>query len=345
MDLILENNAGESYSLMVPYNLDLSIGGTNDFELELDPESLQLMKNIGIGTRIYVPGEEYGGIVSDVRTSTSTNKIFLRGLTWRGILAKHIIIPPNGEDYYVTPDYSYLHVDIYDVLRSIGLSTKFIVDPDPHEWQIITDGYRFDRYINAADGLQKMCEYGGHKLVIAYIPYKDEYRWDKPRREIISTPGYISIGSITARHVSDPLEISQDSKIDFHSRDYRMGVNHLICLGTGKLKDRVVEHLYADSSGNISQTQSLFGMDEVAEVFENPTAESDTLISTGTERFKSLLNYKSFTAEAKYIDDINLDIGDTITGKDLITGAVVTKPIREKIVKITDGIATVSYTL
>jgi hypothetical protein len=33
------------------------------------------------------------------------------------------------------------------------------------------------------------------------------------------------------------------------------GVNHLICLGSGELQNRIVVHLYVDADGNISQTQ------------------------------------------------------------------------------------------
>ena len=38
--------------------------------------------------------------------------------------------------------------------------------------------------------------------------------------------------------------------------------NHLICLGSGELKNRIVLHFYADERGNISTTQTLFGIDE-----------------------------------------------------------------------------------
>ena len=75
-------------------------------------------------------------------------------------------------------------------------------------------------------------------------------------------------------------------------------MNHLICLGSGQLEERLVVHLYADTNGTISQTQTQFGIDEICATYEYSTIETEEeLIQEGIGRFESL----------KASDEINID--------------------------------------
>lgn len=345
MDVILQTDYGSGQILGVnaPYDMDLSIGGTNDFQLSLGyeewasiPEAREEWETVGGGIVIYVPGEEYGGYVQDIEGSTSTQKIYLRGLTWRGVLDKHIIKPPDGNAYTVTGK---LEEIVEQLLAYATLS----------QYEVVGDGstptvtYTFGRYVTLLDGIEKMLAENGYKLAISYDQSQGRYEIYMGGVRYYASTAKVIVQCVPALNYGSEIEISQDAKMDFSNRDYRRGVNHLVCLGEGQLKNRVVVDLYADRNGNISQTQSLFGIDEIAETFENVNADQSMLIEQGTARLKTLLNYKKFTVEAKYIDNINLGIGDTITGKDYITGTVVTKPIKQKVVKIQNGIATVEY--
>ena len=77
---------------------------------------------------------------------------------------------------------------------------------------------------------------------------------------------------------SSEYEYDSDSDIDFKVKICRNGVNHLICLGKGELKDRMVIHLYVDSAGNVGQTQYYKGIDEVEAVYDSSGAEQDDLL-------------------------------------------------------------------
>jgi len=154
--------------------------------------------------------------------------------------------------------------------------------------------------------------------------------------------GYVAVQAVKAGQYGDDIEYSQDSMINFSSVNNQMGVNHLICLGTGELRDRVVVDLYADTAGNISQTQTIAGIDEITEVFENTGAELENLIETGTNRLEDLLSKNTFTAAIKRVEN-ELYIGDIITGQDYITGNRVTRPISRKIVKRTRGALSIDY--
>jgi hypothetical protein len=121
-----------------------------------------------------------------------------------------------------------------------------------------------------------------------------------------------------------------------------MGVNHLVCLGTGELKDRIVIDLYADEEGNISESQTITGIDEITEIYDSSGAERETLLESGKDRLKELLNKKSFTSEVKKVNG-ELYIGDIVTGSDYITGNTVTKPIVQKLVKRENGNLSIDY--
>lgn len=315
MDLILATSGGvEERFITDP--LDMDLGQTNDFQITVSYGTYQ--NDLTAGKRIYVPDTEYGGIIKTVKTSTNTDEIFLSGYTWRGYLAKRIISPPSGEDYYIAD--GELNQIIGDLVR-----IPYFYTPDISTG--VTVRYQFKRYTTVLEGLKEMLASVGYRLKIAYTQTQ--------------AGGYVSITAVPAITYND--EFSQDSGINFFSEDYQMGVNHLICLGTGELKNRIVVHLYADRNGNISQTQSITGIDEIVQIFDSPSSEREQLIEQGTERFKTLLNYKSFTAELKsdYLPD--LAIGDKVSGRDYITGNAVTAPIEQKVIKIENGVFSAQY--
>lgn len=320
MELILATSDGRELCTVWD-DIDFDIGGENNFELALDYPSWNA--DFKQGALLYVPGTEYGGIIKDVEGMTETDQIFVRGYTWRGYLAHRIVEPPSGADYKTVS--GELNAVIAEVIGG-SLGSLFVVsDTDTG----VTVTYRFNRYVTVNDGLTAMLATKGYRLDIQYVQTE--------------TGGYVQIQALPEGNYGSDIEISQDSRLNFTSRDYRMGVNHLICLGIGELAARTVIHLYADANGNISQTQTITGLNEIVEVFDNPGADSEVLLTTGTERFKTLLNFKSFQAALKDVDDLDLYLGDTFTGRDYITGNVVTKPIVEKIVKRENGLFTVDY--
>ena len=313
MDLILATSDGREERFLTE-DIDIDVGQTNDFVLSCSYGTWQ--GDIEKGKLIYVPGTEYGGIIRGIKTATNTGKIEVSGLTWRGFLTKRFIIPPAGQDYYIASG------DINDVLRELVRVTNYIT---PLGSAGVTVNYQFPRYVDIDTGLRGMLATVGYRLDIRYIQ--------------TLTGGYVLVQAVQAGDYG--TEYSNDSLIDF-SADDQMGVNHLICLGTGELRNRLVVHLYADTQGNISETQTIFGIDEVTEVFENSGAERDTLIETGTKRLKELIGKKTFTAAVKQIDE-ELYLGDTVSGVDYITGVEVTKPITDKIVKINQGKMSIDY--
>lgn len=73
-------------------NIDFEVGADeadsiNDFEIELKRWNWD--GSIRYGTRVFSPNTEYGGIVREISTDTSTNVIRAKGDTWRGMMTKN----------------------------------------------------------------------------------------------------------------------------------------------------------------------------------------------------------------------------------------------------------------
>ncbi len=316
MDMILATSDGQEVCV-VDYDFDFDIGDTNDFQVNSSYASW--IPEIAIGDLIYIPGTEIGGIIKNISSATNTGNIYLKGYTWRGYLEKRIIRPPTGSDYYVA------NGELNNIIRSLVDIPIFVVPQINTGIYVI---YQFERYCSVLDGLEKMLRTVNCRLDIQYIQTE--------------TGGYVQIQAVKSGMYGGTIEYSQDSMIDFNSTDDQMGVNHLICLGKGELKDRLVVDLYADQDGNISQYKTFSGIDEIVETFENSGAELETLIESGTNRLKEHISKKSFTAVIKQTEK-ELYIGDIVTGQDYITGNTVTKPIIDKVVKRTNGTLTRDY--
>ena len=74
------------------------------------------------------------------------------------------------------------------------------------------------------------------------------------------------------------------------------------------------------------------------------TSQSDIeqLRKDGTKRLQELMNYKEFGMK---VSDVDLSIGDIVSGRDFVTGILVQKPVVQKILKIQKGKINVEYIL
>ena len=126
-------------------------------------------------------------------------------------------------------------------------------------------------------------------------------------------------------------------------RDYRRGINHLICLGKGELTERLVLHLYVQSDGSIGSEKCYTGIDERTAVYEYSGADDEnTLRENGEKRLKDLMDYQELKMTA---DDVDLEIGDVVAGRDRNTGSYLKKPIIGKILKVNGLSEKVSYSV
>ena len=210
---------------------------------------------------------------------------------------------------------------ILHIINRCNLSSFFTISEDAS--QISVDEYQFHRFTDAYSGLMKMCESVGAKLRFAFDGSK------------------VVLSAIKAVDYSKDEEFDSDV-IDFEITKQYNTVNHLICLGSGELENRLVVHLYADAEGKISQKQTFFDLDEYSAIYDYSAVESEEeLIKEGKKRFKELRT-DSISVNINETEDL-YDVGDVIGATDNITGIFVADVIAKKIVTIKNGQITISY--
>lgn len=314
MDMIYSKPNGEEVGFLTDYTLDLEVGGNNDFQIDT-PSTSQLLD---FDYSVYINGTEYGGIISRIEVDTSSKKISYSGQTWRGILSNYIIKPDSGQDYKTASGTA--SSIISSLISAFGIGSRYSVITNSN---ITVSNYQFDRYCTLLGGIDKML-----KSVNA-------------RLNIVCTNGAVTLEPVPIHDYSAELEYSQDSDINFKITDNRDGVNHLVCLGKGDLKDRQVVDLYVQQNGTIGTTQYYTGMNERAQTYDYSSVESlDELTKSGREKLAELQNSQKFEMS---IGEINVELGDIVGGRERITGIVMAKPISKKIVKITNNKLKISY--
>lgn len=315
-DLIITNGKHVDTSAIAEYTLDCAWGsGENDFELTVP-------RLIDSGAYVYLDGSECGGIVDAMedQLTSGVSTITYSGRTWHGMLANKILAPDSGKDY-LTVSGSASSV-IGSLISRVGLDAVFEAVDSPTAGAQTIKSYQFDRYVDAYTGLRKMCAANGLKLKLAYAS------------------GQVNIWAEPIAHYGDSID---SDLIDFDATRTWRKPNHMIGLGKGDLAARTVVHWYADAKGNVSQSQSLSGVDEITQVYDYSSAEANELNQKTREKLQELQSEGDVKVTVRDDANVVFDVGDTVTARDNLTGITVNASITKKIVKVSDGVLSVDY--
>lgn len=305
-------------------DIDIAIGSDeNDYEIKIQRDRWD--ERYAYGNVFYIKNTEFGGIIGRKKINTAEDTISLYGRTWRGKLDKKIIRPPVGQDYRkVSGELN----AVLNTLVTEQFGDYFVVSQN--DTGVSVTNYQFDRYCTLSAGIVKMLKSVGYKLHIEYIQQER------------GQPGYVELSAVPIVDYSEQIELSQDSKLNFVFNETKNGVNHLVCLGKGELKERQVIDLYVQADGSIDTTQYYTGIQEVAESYENTSSDSEELEEKGRERLQQIMNSTAFSMDVETLN-MDVEIGDIIGGRDYATGMYAAKPIAKKIYKVSDGKSSLEY--
>lgn len=332
--VIITSKKGTELQVLEFNKFDVDLTSQKDFELVISAN--QYSEVFDYGARVFVPGTEYGGIIGDRKVNTEANTVTLQGLNWRGLLNSHVISPSSGADYKVVS--GELNTILRGLISEAGIGELFYVPVV--DTGVTLSNYQFNRYCTLYDGIEKMLNEA--QSVTGGTAYRMDLKY------IQGGPGEAGYVRLTAQpcvDYSETLELSQDNQINFTIEQKRNGVNHLICLGQGDLRDRVVRHIYANSSGKISTNQTLFGVDEIAQAYDYGSAETpEILVEEGKKRLMEITNCETFEMDAAALE-MEVEVGDIIGGRDYITGTACSDYITNKIYKIENDKTVIEYTI
>lgn len=303
-------------------SLDLDIGGTNDFELKIKLDDF-LSDKYAPKYFVICPDTEYGGILDDPEVITSEKMIYFHGDTFRGLLYKKCIEPPKGQDYkMISGELNYC----INKLVKEHFTDIFTISAE--NTGVTLSNYKFDRYVTLGEGIESMLASVGFRLDIKII------LGDKFSVQLSAQP---------ICDYSDSIEFSQDSNIQFEIKMITNRYDYMICLGKGELKDRTVVYLYMNEKGKISRVSAIPKGDAVrVYIYDNNNSENEeTLIADATKKFTELNGSDSQNITVN--DDVALELGDIVGGRDYITGLSIAQPVTNKIIKYEKSKLSISY--
>lgn len=313
LNLIMISTSMHEYAAITPISFECEVGtgdASNDFELR----GYDVFQG-----GVYIPGTEYGGLIECPEDTTGEDLHTYKGWTWRGLLTQAVVSPPDGEDYYTASG------DLHEIMSGLVTDRFSGLFTVPGELTGVTAEFQADRFCTVHEALTDLCEENGYKLVI------EAYKSDTVKVELRAEP-VVTVAGV----------YNEDNRLSLTFADNRMGINHLICMGSGELKDRQRVDLYVDQNGNIGTTKYHTGLYEREQYFDYPNAESITeLTKQGKKRLKEVMSKK--TLQINRIQDVEMDIGDIVTGKHTVSGTSVSAPIDRKSFAYSGGIVRLEY--
>lgn len=262
MDLIFSDKNMKDLGVLQGYSLDMAYGkDENNFVVTMELDKPVCEQDYFI----YIENTEYGGIIDEIGADTSSKQLTYSGRTWSGILASKIIEPNQGEDYFVVSGDA--NQVVSSIINKIGLDNLFEVSEDASG--VLINGYQF-RYNDAYTGILTMLNLVGGKLMFSCYGGKVHLRVDRAMNYAAA-------------------EDFDSSIIQFSINRCFNKVNHLVCLGSGELKERRVIHLFTDDNGGIQPY--LYNMDKLPIKDEDYILDDRNKRMNGIDEIISVLDY------------------------------------------------------
>lgn len=300
------------------FTLDLAYGSgdsSNDFTLTLPVDARP-----PAGGMAFVDGTGWGGMIDACVSDTDVaGTLNWYGRTWHGILQRKVLCPDSGQSHLV------LSGSVSDCIGAIiarcGLGALMEVGDCPTELV----SYQFYRYDDAWHGLRAM---------LATVDMR-------PTFDVVRTGGVVRVLVGAVHRTANSGVADTDLGVHLTTTKRWRCTNHLVCLGAGELQNRLVRHLYADDSGNVSTTQSLIGTAEVAQAYElSSVSDAAELVAQGTAKLRELQVHGE--VEVTVDEDSPLDVGDVVNAYDARVDVAASAEIGEVVVKIKNGVTRVT---
>ena len=315
--ILLDKNLHEigPTTLNADFEVGTSSDSTNDFKIEtniIDKTNFYAL---------YIPGTELGGILNYDKSTNVTDLHALSGLTWRGILTRHIVEPPQNEDYKV------VNGDLTTILASLvaDLSPIYYVDTTQLTGKTVTN-YKINRYVNYLDAIDRLLSDNGYRLSLEVT----KAAAGEPIRIKLSAIEQTVLNGVYNEDLYIPMLYEKDAA----------GYNHIIAAGRGELKDREIVNLYIDQDGNVSNTKYYTGINENTYFYDYSSVESlEELEKEAASKLNELKNKNMLSLSTTDTKDkrlLELEIGDVI--KCVFPGGeVIDAPVTKKIYTVTNG--------
>lgn len=303
------------------FDADIELGeydvSKNDFELTLSLEDRDPL--LTIGSLFYKESTEAGGVIHRLKINTSDNTVTMIGPTFRGLLEKEYVQPPNGSAYLTLNGEANACIS---TLIGDRFGNLFVVD----NIGASNINIKYDvRDINLLQALEKALGASNARLCI-------RHRID----------GKVHLYAEKINDLSDILQYDNDYQIGMIVKTESKPYNHILALGKGELLDRLRVNLYLQADGSWSESNQIYtGLDRKTYKHEDVNVDDRAeLIKNATEKVAE--SNESDTLEISFDAD-NAELFDIVGAKENVTGISFKEPIIQKIIKISDDDVSISY--
>ncbi len=329
-ELVIANPNLTVKTMVENYALDMSFG-----EKDTSFEARFVYPHLKGGEFIYLNGTEYGGVVDSVKAMSDYPEVIYKGRTWHGILDSKIIdrstyqYPANEMlKYFITMG------GLRDIFNFIGTpygNAQLYWRPEKDEPM---SGYKFFRSALKDAGL-KLCMKMNNGKVDIWID----------KASTIENTLVSSVASFTAeRTLFIPNHLIAYGELRGDGRDE----------GDDDLSTVTID-LYADEYGNVSDTQTFSGAEEIQiyksfSGFKHEKGNEDVygelrkqLTEKATEELKKLQKFAK--AETSVLGNSEWNVGDIVRVTDFNVGFDITTDITGKLIRVEQGVLTVDYSV
>lgn len=314
MELTHTDQDGRRVGVIRSFSIDLAYGqDENDLLIKLP-----IGQAVDVHGYAYIDGTEWGGVVDGEGVeSGDDNSGVMRtysGRTWHGIIAGRVVVP-DGDHYVMEGE---ANAAIRALLDHVGLGDPFAVQGGDSGLEL---SYTVPRFADAYTAIRGALASAGARL------------------DVVRRGGRTWLSAVPASVIS----MTGRGSVRFSASSNGRPVNHLVCAGQGELSDRVVVHLYADDRGVVSREQSLFGVDEVAALYDSNNSDESQLVEDGTKRLEEIYDAASVVS-LDLPDGIEAHVGDRFSFIDLESGTRADAGIGKVVLSIGgSGVKSVSY--
>ncbi len=315
MDLICTDESFMDQIVIADADYEVTSGDENLMSITRDITDEKLAPK----SLVYAEGSDAGGMIDGVSIDTSkdVNQVTYSGRSWSGMLASKVICPDTGADHLVVSGDA--DSVIASIIKRVGLDGLFAASGAASG--ITVNNYAFERYCNAYEGLQAMLASVGAKLQMAYSGASKKI--------------------VVSASLKEEVSFDSDTQPGIKMTKSYLRTNHLICLGKGEGAARERCDWFADEKGNVSERQTLFGVYEIAETYEQTSSEYDKLKEDGKKKLIDLQDSDSIELS---IDDAGEhDVGDTVSANEVNYGIAASAAITQKRYTEQNSVATFSY--
>ncbi len=320
MDLIFTNDQQKELGFLKEYSLDLEVGkhGVSSNDFELTTQTANYDESFTYNSHIYYEGTEYGGIVERKKVDTTEQTVTYMGPTFRGILAKEYIQPPEGQAYLVLNDEANTCIQS---LISGRFNDLFVVD------EIGESGLNIKysiRDLNLLKALENALNTVNAKLD---IKHQDD--------------GKVHLKAVKINDLSELIQYDKNYQVGMNVTTKIKPYNHILALGQGELLERLRVNLYLQKDGSWGTTEVYKGLDRKTYKYEDTNTEDAAELQENA--IKKVEEENGTDTLDISFDADNAELFDIVSVKEDITGISFKTQITQKILKYSNDNFDLSY--